>query len=290
MESPKKSKGGDVKKAPPGYYTAKDAAKRLGLNIWTFRYYVKTGKIKRHVPPLRTEGFYDKKEIDRMAAEMALFFHTQEEEAHTETRVARNEDVQGLFDVYDRGMIDPHTREWHRWPTAPTELRTAWYAVNPWIDYVVVLNDEIAGYITGVPYTQKAMQDMLTRRRRAWNMLPQDIRPYQIDLGHTFEYDLYIGIGVRQDRPNPRWLAFRLISGWITFLEELAARGVRIRYMYAVSAEEAGQKLCQSLGFEELAASEEDIFPDPKPWKKYRLDLKTSQSHFARKYRESLKD
>jgi hypothetical protein len=66
-------RGGAVKKAPQGFYTAQEAAKKLGIKTSTFRYYVRQGKIKRYVPPLRTEGYYDKKEIDRLANETALF-------------------------------------------------------------------------------------------------------------------------------------------------------------------------------------------------------------------------
>src|SRR5579859_1560966 len=121
----KKSRGGNHKAAPEGYYTSKEAREKLGLSTSTFIYYVKIGKIKKHVPPLRTEGFYSKKEIDRLAIETALFFHTLEDTNKTVTRIARPEDAQGIYDVLKKGLD---------WPATPVELRLSWYKVNPLIE------------------------------------------------------------------------------------------------------------------------------------------------------------
>jgi hypothetical protein len=268
-------RGGNTKVAPPGYYTATEAYTRLGLNRSTFFYLVKTGKIPKYIPPLRSEGFYDKKDINRMAAEIALFFHTQEEETSIDTRVARPEDAQGIHAVLAEGF---------GWRTASVEQRLAWYTVNPLIDYIVMLNDEVVGYITAVPYRLRAMEDIMSGRRRAWDMTPDDIVSYTPVNHPSFQvaYDLYVGIAVRQDRPNPKWLAFRLISGWIGWLEEMLAKGIVIGRLYAVSAEPDGQRLCTSLGFMQLPAKTGDLFP------RYMLDLETSSHHFARRYREAL--
>lgn len=71
-------RGGATKKAPDGFYTAQEAARKLDLNISTFRYYVRQGKIKRHVPPMRKEGFYRKEEIDQLASEIKTFWEEAE--------------------------------------------------------------------------------------------------------------------------------------------------------------------------------------------------------------------
>lgn len=71
-------RGGATKKAPEGFYTAQDAAKKLNLSVSTFRYYVKGGKIKRHVPPMRKEGFYNKEEIDQIASQIETFWEEAE--------------------------------------------------------------------------------------------------------------------------------------------------------------------------------------------------------------------
>ena len=264
----KGKRGGAVKKAPPGYYTAKEAQEKLGMNPSTFGYYVRKGKINKFVPPLRTEGFYERKEIDQLASEIALFIHTTTEEAtKTEVRVARVEDTQGIVYVLtSRG-----------WKTATAEQRASWYKINPFIDYVVTWNDEVMGYVHAVPYTPETLAAMMSGKKRSWNIQPEDILPYKA--GKT--YDLYIGIATRQDVPNhTQRFGFRLMSGFLSFLEELSQQQIFIRSLNAVSAEEEGQKLSRGIGFIEQQAEKDDLFP------RFVLNLETSNSHFAKMYRE----
>lgn len=266
----KGKRGGAVKKAPPGYYTAGEAQKKLGMNASTFGYYVRQGKIKRFVPPLRTEGFYEKKEIDGLANKVALFLHTTvEEAAATKVRVARPEDTPSIVNVLAvKG-----------WQTASAEQRRSWYAVNPLIDYVVVWKDEVMGYIHAVPFTPDALAAMMSGKKRSWHIEPKDILPYEP--GNT--YDLYVGIATRQDVPNhTQRFGFRLISGFLSFIEELAQKRIFIRNLYAVSAEPEGQKLCRDLGFNQQEKKEGDLFP------RFVLDLEISDSHFAKLYRKTI--
>lgn len=263
----KGKRGGDVKSvAPEGFYTARQAMERLGLNKSTFYYYVKAGKITQHKPPLRKTGYYHKKEIDQMATEIALYFHTHvEEQTGTETRVARPEDAQGVYEVLAS----------LGWQTASAEQRRSWYKINPFIDYVIVRKGEIAGYLTGIPYKPPALADIMAGRRRAWHMKPSDILPYR----ENGVYDLYVGIAIKNHEAYP-WYAIRLIAGYRTFLEELAERGIHIRRMYAVSDRDAGQQLSTDLGFTRQESEPGDLFP------RYMLDLETSASYFAQRYRE----
>jgi hypothetical protein len=264
----KGKRGGAVKKAPPGYYTAGEAQKKLGLNASTFGYYVRQGKIKRFVPPLRKEGFYDKREIDELASELALFLHTAVAEAgKTEVRTAQPEDTPGIVEVLTiRG-----------WKTATAAQRASWYKVNPQIDYVVLRDNNVMGYIHAVPYSPATLADMMSGKKRSWDIRPEDILPYES--GNT--YDLYIGIATRQDVPNhTQKFGFRLISGFLSLLEDLAQQRIFISRLYAVSAELEGQKLSKDLGFIEQPAEDGDLFP------RFILDLKTSNSHFAKRYRE----
>lgn len=278
QQQPKRPRGGNVKtNAPPGYYTAKEAADRLGLKRDTFYYYVRIGKVKRDVPPGRTEGFYRKKEIDELATQIELYLHVRASEDETsEARVARLEDAQGIYDVLDS----------YGWQTASVAQRLSWYKVNPYIDFVVTDQGKVMGYITAVPYAEAAMADMMAGRRRAWHIRPDDIRPYRS--GEV--YDLYVGIAIHKEEAvqvpdiNERrshW-AVRLIAGFFSFVTDLAEQQIIIRRLYAVSAEKPGQRTARLLGFEPLAAEEGDLFP------RFVLNLETSESHFARAYRELL--
>lgn len=271
MAEKEKRKSGGAKKAPPGYYTSKEARERLGMATSTFTYYVRQGRIKKYVPPLKVEGFYSKKEIDLLANEMALFLHTQEpgQVTTTETRPATPQDAAGVVRVLtDIG-----------WQAATPEQRTSWYAINPLIDFIALVHGEVMGYIAAIPYTEQALEDIMSGRKRAWDMTTGDILPYQP--GQV--YDLYVGIATRKDIPqHVQRFGFRLLSGFISFLETLAEQGIIIRRMYAVSAEEDGQKLCRDLGFIEQPAQEGDLFP------RFLLNLETSNAHFARIYRTAL--
>lgn len=264
-------RGGAVKKAPPGYYTAQQAQQKLGMNASTFGYYVRKGKIKRFVPPLRTEGFYEKKEIDHLATELAIFLHTTIDEiASTEVRVAHPEDTPGIVKILtDRG-----------WQTAPATLCIKWYEVNGRIDYVALWKGEVMGYIRALPLEPNTLEDMMSGKKRSWHIQPDHILPYEP--GKT--YDLYVGIATNQNAPNhTHRFGFRLITGFLSFLEGLAEQKIYIRRLYAVSAEPDGQKLSKGLGFVEQPAQEGDLFP------RFMLDLETSDSRFVQLYQQAKK-
>lgn len=267
-----RKRGGNVKKAPPGYYTASEAQEKLGLNRNTFQYLVRQGKIAKVTPPLKSEGYYPQAEIDRLALETALFFHTgiQISEPQTIARVARAEDAQGIVEVLTS----------MGWPTATAEQRISWYTVNPAIDHVVISHGKVAGYITAVPYTPDALEDIMSGKRRAWHMTPDDILPYAS--GHA--YTLYVGIATRQEIPNAKMLSARLIVSFIQYLQRLAIeQGILIRCLVAVSNEEDGIALSESLGFKRIPAKSGDYA------NRFAVDMETSDSHFARLYREAVK-
>ena len=67
-------RGGDVKKAPPGFYTAREARERLNILPSAFQTMVTKGEIERVIPPLRREGYYKIEDIDRLANQQDLFF------------------------------------------------------------------------------------------------------------------------------------------------------------------------------------------------------------------------
>src|SRR6266702_1835775 len=247
-EERKKKRGGDVKKAPSGYYTAKDAMKRLGLNSSSFYYYVRNGTIPKETPPLRKEGFYPKKEIDRMAAKMAFVLQSKEEEEEVEFRTATVQDIPGIYAVI--------ASLWGPNKTTPIELRESWYAINPEIDHIILWHGEIEGYVNAVAYLPPVLEGMMSGVLRGWNIQPSHILPFTPGV-----YDLFVGIAVRQDIPNPTYHAGKLIVGFLDFIEELVKRGVVIRHMYAVSDQPMGEKLCKKMGFHRDTAKEGDLFP-----------------------------
>src|SRR6266516_296036 len=269
MEKPKRKRGSGVKQAPPGYYMPREARNKLGMNESTFNYYVRQGKIPKFVPPFRSEGFYDKKVIDRMATELALVMHTREEKQTTETRIAQPADAPGVVEVLTSVG----------WKTASAAQRASWYKVNRWIDYIAIVDDHVAGYIHAVPYKPATLEAIMSGAKRSWHIQPSDILPYEAGK----QFDLYIGIATRKDiQHHTQRVGFRLISGFFTFLEELAEQGVIVRRLYAISDQEDGMRLSRDLGFVQLPAQEGDLFP------RFMLDMETSASRFAQLYREAI--
>ena len=255
------------KKAPDGFYARSEAEEILGLSSSTFGYYVEIGRIKRTTPPGRKEGFYNKEEIDRLATELALALHTSREEATTiKTRVAQPRDAEGIVSVLtDMG-----------WPTATAKQRRGFYRANPYVDYVVTLGTEVMGYINAAPYTPEVMEAMLAGKMRSWQVQPADIMAYE----RGKSYGIYVGIATRKNIPNhTQRFGFRLIAGFLSFLEDLARQEIFISRLYAASDQPDGMKLCQDLGFELLPRQEGDLF------NRYCLDMETSPSMFAQRYR-----
>lgn len=269
MEQSKRKRGSGVKLAPEGYYMPREARNKLGLNESTFNYYVRKGRIKKYTPPLRREGFFLKREIDALAIELALFLHTQEERTTTETRIAQPADAQGIVEVLSS----------LGWQAATAEQRIRWYKINPYQDFIAVIDGKVAGYIWAVSFKPETLEDMMSGRKRAWHIQPSDILPYAPGTSH----DLYIGIASRQDiEGHTQRVGFRLIAGFFNFLEELAGQQIIIRRLYAISDQKDGMDLCRNLGFTQQPKKEGDHYP------RFMLDMQTSESRFARFYREAI--
>ncbi len=244
------------KKAPAGYYTASEAARRLGLPIATFHYYVKQGKIPRYVPAMRTEGFYEKSFIDKLTG--------------TEFRTATPEDAAGIVDVLKS----------LGWPTTSVEQRRARLEKNPEIDHIAIDEGRIQGYVNGLPLGPDAMEGMMSGRLRSWDLDLADVLTFEP--GH--EYDLFVGLAERQSARAAGYYGLRLVLGFRHVLEDWARRGIIIHRLLGHSDEEAGQEVARILGFSLIEGKPGDLFP------RYELDLLATNHHFTKAYRAILAD
>lgn len=273
-ETPKKSRRGGNHKgtAPKGYLTRAQARERIGVSATKFQGLVDSGVVPRMVFPLHKNGVYPEVIVNELAARMELALN---EDPAVQTRVALPVDAPGIVRVLTiRG-----------WKTATAAQRRSWYRKNPEIDFIVLYENEVGGYVHAVPYNPETLEDMMSGKKRSWHVQQDDILPY-ISGGWNIEpggYDLYVGVATRTDLPDhTQHLGFRLLAAFLAFLLELRERGVIIKRMHAVSAEPDGQRLCRKLGFVEQPAHEGDLFP------RFVLDLETSPSRFARLYREAM--
>ncbi len=258
------------KKAPStNLYTRSEAIKKLRLPKSTFHDYVTMGRIHKIIPPGKKEGYYNKKEIDDLANATELFILQYTAET-SKFQVATEEDIEGIYDVI--------ASLWGRSVSTPIDLRKSWYRKNPLIDYVVKQQNIVVGYLNIQPFEPETLKLMMEGKKRGWEVKPEDI--YTFEPGHS--YDCFIGLAVRQDIPKHTIYGMRLISGFFHVLVNFAHQGIKIRKLYATSDRSDGMKLCESLGFVKYPPVEGSTF------NRYEIDLETSETAIARKYRFAL--
>lgn len=257
-------------KAPSGLYTASEAIKRLRLPSTTFHAYVRDGKIKKVVPPGRTEGYYEKTLIDQMARASELFVLQYASEPAT-FDVATTEDAQGIYEVI--------AALWGTLFTTPVEARLSWYKVNPAIDYVVKREGIVIGYITIMPMKHQIIEKLMRGEIRGWDIKPDDILPFMPGV----PLECYVGVAVRPGVYKPERYGMRLLIGILDQLNEYARKGIFIKKMYAVSDTPDGVKLSRNLGFKEEPPALGSTF------RQYILDTEESDSPFVKEYMKNLK-
>ncbi len=261
---------GKVSKAPEGYYSAKDAIKRLNMPPTTFHHYVRLGKIKKKVPYGRKEGFYEKAYIDKMA-EASQLYAIEYAEGPAVFSIASVEDVPGIYDVI--------TSLWGTLNAPTNETRLSWYQVNPEIDYVVKREGVVVGFVNIRPLTHGAIERLVAGEIQPKDLKPEDILPFTP--GVPLECD--VGAAVRAGIHHPKKYGMRLIAGAIETCKNFARRGIIINRLYAQSSTPDGIRLCRKLGFEEITS------PPYKMPRQFMLNIETSNSPFVREYRELLR-
>ena len=258
-------------KAPRGLYTASEAIKRLNMPPTTFHNYVKTGRIKKVVPPGRTEGYYEKAYIDKMARASQLFAIQYAEDPSTFS-VASVEDIQGIYDVI--------ASLWGALYTTPVETRLSWYKSNPEIDYVVKKEGVITGYTSIMPLKHDVLEKLMSGQLRGWEIKAEDVLPFTPDV----PLECYTGIAIRAGIYKQEKYGMRLLLGLIDTLKDMGKKGILIKKLYAVSDTPDGIKLSRDLGFEEYPPAPGSTF------KQYILDTETAQTPFVKEYRQALEE
>ncbi|MGI9061484.1 MAG: MerR family transcriptional regulator [Ktedonobacteraceae bacterium] len=262
--------------APKNFYTATEAIKKLGMPRATFFHFVKAGKIKKVVPEGYVEGYYPKKDIDKMALarEMLTLGYTTDSSVF---RRAEEEDVQG---IYNLGIALFGTA------TTPSyEARLAGYVANPDAYYVVEQDDFIVGYLYMLPLRSEAIARIMgveqeTTMSHLQSMRSEIIVPENILQFKPGEADnIFLTVGVRQGLARSRYYGMKLISGGYDVLKDFARKGVIARKLYATSRTPDGVRLCRDIGFTEKSVSGSEV-------RRFELDLATSSSPFVLEYQE----
>ena len=260
-------------KAPRNFYTASEAAQRLGMPKTTFHTYVKQGKIKKVTPPGRTEGFYPKKDIDKLARARELFILEYASEPSTFAQ-ATDEDIKGIYDLCVNlfGVTE----------TAGYETLLSWHEKNPHTYYVVKQEDIVTGYIGFLYLNEEVTQHIMSETVPGVPMpSPTEVLPFTP--GEPI-HGLWVGLAVRPGLPSTqaRFNGRHLITGAIEVLENLAREGMPVKKLYATARTSDGMRISRKLGFRET------IYPGD-PLIRYELDLENSDSPLLSEYKKLTK-
>lgn len=267
---------GRTAKPPKGFYTAGQAVKKLHMSRSSLYNFVDRGQIKKITPPGKTDGFYAKEDVDRLAIAQEAFLLQYASDTST-FAVAQEEDLEGIADL--NAELFGGTR------ASRHALRVAQYRSNPEIFHVLKQDDIVVGYVGIFPLKQEAidkiMAGMSESRFRMEALAPEYItqfKPGEAD-------NVFLIIGVKQGVKKSKLYGARVIEGTIQFLERLAHRKVFIKKAYGTSRTELGIKLSRGLRFRQITpAHEED-----EGLLRFELDLETSDHPLLREYQNLAK-
>jgi hypothetical protein len=271
-------------KAPSGFYTAKEAMEKLRLTKGTFHNQVKSGKIKKHTPPNRKEGYYDKKEIDKMAQANALFTLIHSIEPITFEKVTTEEDLRGIVDlciaIYGQGG------------TPSYDARLEIWQKNPGVYYIVKQEGIVVGYISLIWFDEEAINTLMGPTPKQTTISsagtgiysitgPEHILPFTPNkpIDH-----LFISMGVRPGLSNTeqRDYGFKLLRGIAEVLTNFAYQKMPVKFLYATSDRGEGIRLARKLGMKETKHPNDPLI-------RFELDLNEITNHpVLQHYREVL--
>jgi len=275
-----------VSNAPKNFYSASEAAKKLGLPKTTFFQYVRTGKIKKVVPPGQVEGYYPKTDIDKMAKERELFILEYASEPSTFAS-ASEEDIRGIYELCVSlfGITGS--------PNYATML--SWQKKNPYTYFVVKQEDIVTGYIGFLYLNEKTTRSIMSNSALTETQAlpytpgnpPTPSTPEPLDTevlpytpGKPIE-GLFLGIAVRPGLSalQARMHGRHLIAGGVEVLENLAKQGMPVKKLYATSRTTDGIRLSKKLGFKEIAFPEDPLI-------RFELDIERSDSPLLKEYKK----
>lgn len=270
-------------RSPSGYYTAKEAMQRLNMGRSTFFANVKSGKIKKTLPPNGKEGYYEKIMIDRMAQENALFTLIGSIEPITFSRVETEDDLRGIVDlciaIYGQGG------------TPSYDARREIWEKNPDVYYIVRQEGIVTGYISLIWFDDEAIHSLMgptpkhTRVSSAGTGVysvtgPEHVLPFTPGMPID---SLFVSMGVRPGLSNTeqREYAFKLLRGTQDVLVEFARKNMPVRMLYATSERGDGIRLAQKIGMKEIKYPGDSL-------RRYELEIEKSDNFLLRPYKQAL--
>src|SRR5581483_3958987 len=267
---------------PKGYYTSTEASRILNISEAMVREHVKKGKIEYLVPEGRKQGFYRKKDVDKLANELNAFLHLDEGEFIPSTfTTASEKDVYAIVDI-TKTLFATEENEGN---VTPPEKYIGWLKKNAEIMYVLKRKNEVIGFATTLPLkpnSPKIQEILKADLLGEVDIKTDDVEKYEPGK-HILPYVVGIGIKPSLDQDLKRTYGSHLISGLITSVVELGRKGVILQEILAIGATRSGIKLLQAFGFSEI--------PSPKAGKRvFALKIQESGAPVSSQYKEALEE
>lgn len=253
-----------------GWLTAGEAQQLLGMTYSALRNQVIAGNIKSMTPPGSRQARYSKGDVYRLKRSIEAALAAQNN-SPTEFVKATIEDMPAAVALAAAVFGDVNT--------ISVEKRVEWLKKNPDIDYLLKQEGQLVGYISLVPLTPEAIEDLLTQRRFAKDLTGNDIVSYvpgqPVDI-----YGMAIGTQPGVSKEQKREWGAALLRGAQDVLEDLGHRGIVIRSIKAHSNTPDGIRLMRHLGFTETEAT----IPNMRD---FVIDVATSGIPFIKRSKEA---
>jgi L-amino acid N-acyltransferase YncA len=258
-------------------YTASEAREKLGgMSSSSFKRLVDAKKIRKVVPPGKTQGKYIKEDVDKLAEAMEQFveiYSASEPAEHVEFVQARDEeDIRETVQIAHQHFGDN---------AYGLEKRMTWFRKIPNGDYILKHEGVIVGYFSAQAIKPASVKRIFDRRSGESVQL-DDMLP--IEPGKPLELHIS-GIGVKMgiSRKQAKIYGMLLLSNLFDTLVELGKQGIDIHKIWVKSSTVPGIKLSRDLGFTELGYINNEQLG-------FMLDLEKSSRPTIQRYREALRE
>lgn len=257
-------------------YTYTEVREKLGIGPATLTSLVDKGIIKRVIPPGRKTGYYLKTDVDDYFEKMSLFAraYTSRIEGSYRVRMATEADIIGI--------IEQHHRVFGSTVSTPVADMKARFEKNPEMSFVAEVDGKIVGHLELMPLKESALTAMLNGSIRGRQIKPNDIETFDEEKQYNI-FIMYLAVDQNEETSKKRMDAAMLMREAELFWEEMANKGRLIKGLFATSRTRDGIFILERMEFKQIPE-----FSDSKK-KAYILEMATSKSAIAQKYRELLK-
>lgn len=264
---------------PEGYITATEAKQILNISDSMVRVHAQKGRIKYVVPPGRKQGFYLKKDVEKLAYDLNVFLNLDTEVETSQFMQARMEDLPEIMEI-SRQLFGSGDREDR---ITPLEDRIALMNKNHSVFNVLKKEDQVIGFTYMLPL--RPGSDKIARLLRAnlageVDITPDDIVEFKAGQ-HTDIYIVALGMKPSIHIAKRRIYASRLISNFMHVVIDIGRKGVVVETITAVGFSKEGRRLLREFGFSEVSP--------PVPGKRvFTLKIEESGAPLILQYKQAL--